>query len=78
MNIDCRLVYEAINVASPGGLGQVPDQDVSECPPTDLIAAMELAADHDLIARQFSNGFEQVFIEALLCFLSKGLLALMI
>lgn len=58
---DCRLVYEAINAASPGGLGRVADQDVRNCPPKDLIAAMKLASDRDLIAKQYANGFVQVF-----------------
>jgi triphosphoribosyl-dephospho-CoA synthase len=68
---DCRLVYEAINLASPGGLGQVAEHDVHECPPSDLIAAMSLAADRDLVARQYSNGFEQVFGEVV-SFLAEG------
>ena len=68
---DCRLVYEAIKLAAPGGLGKVPDQDVEELAPTDLIAAMKLAADRDLIARQYANGFEQVFIDVV-AFLLEG------
>lgn len=57
---DCRDVYEAIRLANPGGLGKVPEADVAAPPPTDLVAAMRLAADRDLVARQYANGFEQV------------------
>src|SRR5689334_11245960 len=33
---DCHLVYEAIRVAAPGGLGKVDKMDVRELPPSDL------------------------------------------
>ncbi|MFP6737164.1 MAG: triphosphoribosyl-dephospho-CoA synthase [Planctomycetota bacterium] len=62
---DCRKVYEAIRIASPGGLGSVQTADVNDTPPGDLIAAMELAAKRDLVARQYVNGFEQVFCDGL-------------
>ena len=62
---DCRKVYDAIRIASPGGLGSVETADVNDPPPGDLIAAMELAAERDLVARQYVNGFEQVFCDGL-------------
>ena len=62
---DCRKVYEAIRLASPGGLGNVEEGDVNSPPPPSLIAAMKLAAERDLVARQYVNGFEQVFCEGL-------------
>jgi len=62
---DCRKVYEAIRTASPGGLGSVETADVNDPPPDDLIAAMELASERDLVARQYVNGFEQVFCDGL-------------
>ncbi len=62
---DCRKVYEAIRTASPGGLGSVETADVNDPPPKNLVAAMELAADRDLVARQYVNGFEQVFCDGL-------------
>lgn len=59
---DASDVFEAIRVACPGGLGEVDEMDVNHDPaPTDLIAAMKLAADRDLVARQYGNGFEDVF-----------------
>lgn len=60
---DTNKTFEAIRVAQPGGLGKVEEADVnaSEAPSISLVEAMHLAADRDLIARQYSNAFEQVF-----------------
>ncbi len=69
---DCRRVYEAIRLAEPGGLGKVDQADISESPPEDLLYAMRLAGDRDLVARQYVNGFEQV-LDELACWLSEGL-----
>ena len=57
---DARQVYEAIRLAQPGGLGRADRMDVAGPPPPDLLAAMRLAADRDLVARQYVNGFQQV------------------
>lgn len=57
---DAREVYAAIRAAQPSGLGRVEQGDVSGPPPDDLLAAMRLAADRDLIARQYVNGFREV------------------
>jgi triphosphoribosyl-dephospho-CoA synthase len=58
---DALAAYAAIRLAQPGGLGTVPEQDVSREPTIGLRDAMALAADRDLIARQYVNDFEQVF-----------------
>lgn len=58
---DTARVYEAIRLANPGGLGDAPDQDVRDEPTVTLLEAMTLAADRDLIARQYANGFADVF-----------------
>ncbi|HTK77640.1 MAG TPA: triphosphoribosyl-dephospho-CoA synthase [Gemmataceae bacterium] len=58
---DARAAYQAIRLAQPGGLGSVPEQDVSGEPTVSLREAMALAADRDLVARQYVNDFEQVF-----------------
>ena len=58
---DASLAYRAIRLASPGGLGTEADQDVSREPTVTLLRAMELAADRDLVARQYANGYEEVF-----------------
>ncbi|HKD35384.1 MAG TPA: triphosphoribosyl-dephospho-CoA synthase [Pirellulales bacterium] len=57
---DSRLAYDAILLAKPGGLGTVSEADVSGEPPNDLIEAMRLAADRDLVARQYATGFQEV------------------
>ena len=56
-----RDVYEAIRVANPGGLGDAPEADVRDVPTITLLEAMALAADRDLVARQYANGFADVF-----------------
>jgi triphosphoribosyl-dephospho-CoA synthase len=58
---DARAAYEAIRLAKPGGLGRAAEQDVAEEPTVTLREAMALAADRDLIARQYVNGFAEVF-----------------
>lgn len=69
---DARAVYEAIRVAQPGGLGQVPEQDVSQPPTVTLTHAMRLAADHDLIARQYVSDFALVLDEGVPFLASVG------
>lgn len=55
-------VYEAIRLAQPAGLGKAVEGDVNAGNPNlPLLAAMQLAAERDLVARQYSNGFSQVF-----------------
>jgi triphosphoribosyl-dephospho-CoA synthase len=62
---DARHVYRAIRLAQPGGLGEVSDQDVADEPTITLRAAMAMAAERDLIARQYANGFREVLGDAL-------------
>jgi triphosphoribosyl-dephospho-CoA synthase len=62
---DARWVYRAIRLAQPGGLGDVPEQDVKDEPTVTLRDAMALAADWDTIARQYADGFRAVFDDAL-------------
>jgi triphosphoribosyl-dephospho-CoA synthase len=60
---DTRYVYQAIRVSSAGGLGRVETADVRDNPPPTLtlVEAMCLAADRDLVARQYGNDFADVF-----------------
>lgn len=58
---DARAVYQAIRLASPGGLGEAPDQDIADEPTVSLLDAMRLAAERDLVARQYANGYADVF-----------------
>jgi triphosphoribosyl-dephospho-CoA synthase len=57
---DARAVYEAIRLAAPAGLGRVPEEDVAGEPTRPLRQVMALAADRDLVARQYANGFKAV------------------
>jgi len=67
----CNL-YEAIRLASPGGLGQADAQDVRAQPTLPLRQIMALAADRDLVARQYANGFQEVFVSGVSA-LERGL-----
>ena len=58
---DARLVYQAIRLARPGGLGRADAQDVAEEPSQPLRSVMALAADRDAVARQYAGGFREVF-----------------
>ena len=58
---DAEWVYRAIRLAQPGGLGEAPEQDVSDAPEVTLLETMQLAASRDSIARQYANYFADVF-----------------
>jgi triphosphoribosyl-dephospho-CoA synthase len=60
---DCEDVYAAIRAAQPGGLGEVAEADVRSAPPGNmtLLEAMRLGAERDLVARQYVDGFLEVF-----------------
>lgn len=59
---DGRKIFEAIALAKPGGLGDASKFDVkTKQGEVDLMAAMELAADRDLIAKQYTCGLADVF-----------------
>jgi triphosphoribosyl-dephospho-CoA synthase len=61
---DSRRVYEAIRLASPGGMGKVEEGDVSETPTRPLRELMALAEGRDRIAWQYTNAFRDVWIIA--------------
>lgn len=65
---DAKRAYNAIRQTNPGGLGAAPEQDVSAEPTVTLREAMALAADRDMIARQYANGFREVFDEGVPAF----------
>lgn len=58
---DADLVYRAIALARPGGLGALVEHDVHTRARLPLVAAMRQAADRDLIARQYADGFADLF-----------------
>jgi len=58
---DAQDVFAAIAAANPGGLGRDAEADVRSPARIGLLEAMALAADRDLIARQYVTGFADVF-----------------
>jgi len=54
---DARLAYEAIRLMRPGGIGQVPQADVSGEPSVTLLQAMALAEERDAVAREYVSGY---------------------
>lgn len=58
---DAQAVFRAIAAANPGGLGQASAEDVRSAPSVALRDAMALAATRDTIARQYSNGYRELF-----------------
>ena len=57
---DAGAVFEAIVLASPGGLGSA-EHDVREPPKVGLIEAMRAAAERDRIAHQYATDFDDIF-----------------
>ncbi len=62
---DAADAYVAIRLAQPGGLGTSARHDVSEPPTVTLLEAMQEAAGRDLVARQYANGYDDVFSVAM-------------
>jgi triphosphoribosyl-dephospho-CoA synthase len=58
---DSQQAYQAIRLAQPGGMGHSPEHDLREEPQVPLREAMQSAAGHDSIARQYSNSFQDIF-----------------
>ncbi len=58
---DAKMVYEAIRLAKPGGMGQREEMDVAGPAPGNLLEAMEASAEDDLVARQYVTDFALVF-----------------
>lgn len=58
---DARACYAAIRLATPGGMGQVNDQDISAEPDITLLQAMELAQERDRIAFQYCHQYVDIF-----------------
>jgi len=58
---DAALVYEAIRLVNPGGLGEVDEGDVAREPDRGLRELMALAAGRDAVARQYAEGYRDVF-----------------
>ncbi len=59
---DGGLVFEAIRIAGAGGMGEVERLDIgTTAGNVDLLAAMELAAERDSIARGYTDGLQAAF-----------------
>ncbi len=58
---DAQFAFEAIRIASAGGLGDASAQSVADEPSVSFIDAMALAAGRDAIARQYVTGFADIF-----------------
>ncbi len=58
---DANWTFKAITLASPGGLGESEQQDVSDCAEVNLLQAMEIAKDKDRIAKQFTSAYKDIF-----------------
>ncbi len=59
---DARLAYEAIRLASPGGIGRVDRHDVAQAAvDVTLREAMLQAAERDSVAREYATDFEVTF-----------------
>lgn len=58
---DAELVYRAILLAKPGGLGRSSVHDIRGEAPLDLVEAMRLASNVDAVARQYVYGFQDIF-----------------
>lgn len=65
---DADLIYRAIVLAAPGGLGEAPAHDVRAAPRVALRVAMATAARHDAIARAYRDDFADLFNVALPAF----------
>ncbi len=60
---DAADVFKAIATANPGGLGRNSEADVNAPPPASigLLDAMRKASGRDLIAREYTTGFDGIF-----------------
>ena len=58
---DSILIYKAISIISPGGLGSSKKYDVNKTPKINLYKAMEFSKNKDLIAKQYCNGYKDIF-----------------
>ena len=59
---DSRRLYEAINIAAPGGMGQVDEMDLSDSPPETFLEAMRSASCRDRIAENYAGGYRDLLL----------------
>lgn len=58
---DADWAFRAILLASPGGLGEAPQQDVHETAQVTLTEVMAMAAERDRIAYQYITDYKDIF-----------------
>jgi triphosphoribosyl-dephospho-CoA synthase len=58
---DANWAFKAIALASPGGLGEVENQDVNQNATVTLQTAMCLSSDKDRIALQYVSDYKDIF-----------------
>lgn len=64
---DAAAAFEAIRLASPGGLGRAAEHDVAGPATVDLRTAMAAARSRDRIAAQYADGYRDVFDIGVAC-----------
>ncbi|MBY6264821.1 triphosphoribosyl-dephospho-CoA protein [Azospirillum sp. 412522] len=64
---DAAAAFEAILLASPGGLGRAAEHDVVGPATVDLRTAMAAARSRDRIAAQYADGYRDVFDIGVAC-----------
>lgn len=57
---DAELVYEAIRLARPAGLGEVEEGGIAAGPSGTLLEMMRLSERRDLVARELTRGYPEV------------------
>jgi triphosphoribosyl-dephospho-CoA synthase len=62
---DAELAYAGIRLVNPAGMGERHEHDVAEQPRITWLEAMRLASAHDMVARQYSECYAQLFSQAL-------------
>lgn len=62
---DAALAYRAIRLAAPAGLGRSARHDVHAEPAVTLLAAMREAAARDSVARQYADGYAEIWDRSL-------------
>jgi len=57
---DAMLVYQAIQLARPSGMGSIATQDITQIPSDTLLQVMKQAEQRDAIAAEYANHFSTV------------------
>lgn len=58
---DTQGVFDAIAVLNPGGLGESEQHDAKQKAEAALLEVMDYASDRDMLAKQYSSGYEDIF-----------------